>query len=129
MKIFGNRGPGWKGAQTQGVGISSRGSQFGSWITLTGASGEVGYVGISQLVSNTYQIAVVAQSNAAVTIEYTLSEENLVTNGDPAVAESATWGSSQSLPADTITALNGNLPFTGMKITFTADTVICIMAR
>ncbi|MNY30833.1 hypothetical protein D3C86_1649630 [compost metagenome] len=129
MKIFGNRGPGWKGAQAQGVGISARGSQFGSWVTLTGEAGEVAYAGVSQTVTGTYENAVAVQANAAVTLEFTLSEENLVTNGDPLVAESATWGSSQSVAAGDIVELNNGLPFTGMKITFTADTVIQIMAR
>lgn len=129
MKIFGNRGPGWKGAYVQGVGTSARGSQFGSYVTFSGEAGEVGYLGVSQAVTGNYENTVAIQASAAITVEYTLSEENLVTNGDPLVAESATWGSSQSVAANDIVEVNNGLPFTGMKITFTADSVVTIMAR
>lgn len=129
MSIFGNRGPGWKGAHVQGVGISARGAQFGSWVAFTGKAGQVLYVGVSQALPGMFENSMAIQSNMAVTLEFTLCEENLVTSGDPLVAESATWGSSQSVPANDIVELNNGLPFTGIKFTFTGDTVLYIMAR
>ncbi len=129
MKIFGNRGQGWKGAQAQGVGIASKGSQFGSYVNVAGAAGEIACLGISQLVPGTYDRDAAIQSSAPVSIEFTLSEESLVSVQDPAINATALWTPPQAVPANDIVILNNGLPFTGVRITFSADTVFTVMAR
>lgn len=95
--------------------------------SVAGSAGEVVAFTVGQVLAKPGTSASV-QSNAPVSIRYSLSNPQQAANADPNIRSQASWSAAQALTAGKIELVNGNMPFAALEITFTANAVVSFVS-
>lgn len=98
----------------------------GFWVSRGGEAGDVYYIGIDQIAAASSITNFSVQSDAGVTIEYTLAEPATVYNS--ALQDQVLWSASQTVAANDLVPLDINF-FTAIRVTFNGAGTFTIYGR
>ncbi len=93
------------------------------WGRMTGKTGDVGYISLSDLLHGDVNQAVYCQSEVAVTLDYTLCEPGRIMNAEPLIQNEIMWDGAQAVAPTVMTKCDFPV-FTFMRVTFTGDGTI-----
>jgi hypothetical protein len=126
-KVVGNHRRGYLGHGTNGVGGQVVPVQLG-WLAVTGKVGDTAFIQLSSIVTGDINMGVFFQSEAGVTVDYTLCNPGIACSPQPADQQSTMWNGAQVIPANDITPAKFNV-FTAMRITFTSPGTVYVGVR
>lgn len=113
--------------KTRPLGQSTKRVDFpGFWLSRSGESGDVYYVGIDQISTASPITNFSVQSSADITIDYTLAEPATVYKSG--LQDQVLWSATQTVSANALVPLDINF-FTAIRITFNGAGIFTIYGR
>lgn len=126
-KVVGNRGHYLNGVSGVGKAVLPDGTI--GWNAVVGKSGDVAYLAAASVHSNDrVQQGYYFQSGAGATVDFTLANANMATDASPGAQDNVQWANTLTVANDG-TIVKAEVCFTAIRITFTGDGEVYVLAR